>query len=207
MNSTMWQSLPSEEVINKTVKNLENRGFVVHVVDTKQQALEKVKELLPADAEVANGTSTTLSEVGVMDYLENGDHKYQFWGTKIRAENDEAKRGQLRKEALLADYFLGSVNAITQEGELISVDATGSRVSGYAFAANHLLLVVGANKIVDSLDDAFKRIREHVFPLENERAKIAYGGMGSTFGKWLIYEREVFKGRTTVILVKELLGY
>jgi hypothetical protein len=80
--------------------------------------------------------------------------------------------------------FLGSVNAITQAGELVACDASGSRVGAYPFAAKKLVLVAGIQKIVPTLEDAIKRIREYVYPLEDKRAMKAYG-MHSSQGNGL----------------------
>jgi hypothetical protein len=117
------------------------------------------------------------------------------------------KQIQMMKEAQLADYFLGSVNAIAETGELVAADASGSRVGAYPFAAQNVLLVAGVNKIVPTLNDAIMRIREYVLPLESERVKKEMGMPGSMIGKMLIFEREMFEGRTSLILVKERLGY
>jgi hypothetical protein len=113
----------------------------------------------------------------------------------------------LRRKSLTdADYFLASINAITEDGRLIAVDATGSRVGAFPFAAKKIILVAGEQKIVTDLEAGMKRIKEYVFPLENERMKKSYG-MGSTFGKWVIIEREFIPQRITLILVKEKLGF
>ena len=88
----------------------------------------------------------------------------------------------------------------------MACDASGSRGTAYPFAAKNLILVAGVQKITTTLDEAMKRVREYVYPLEDERAKKAYG-MSSTTGKWVIIEREIIPNRTTLILVKEKLGF
>jgi hypothetical protein len=75
----------------------------------------------------------------------------------------------------------------------------------YSFGATNLIWVVGTQKIVKNLDDAFKRIREHTLPLEIERMKKAYN-MGSNINKILIFENER-PGRIKLIFVKEILGF
>ena len=74
------------------------------------------------------------------------------------------------------------------------------------FAAGNVVIVTGANKIVPTLDGAFDRLESVAYPLENERAKEAYG-VESAIAKQLVYRREPEEGRTTVVLVREQLGY
>jgi len=88
----------------------------------------------------------------------------------------------------------------------VACDKTGSRVGAWPYAAGHLIIISGVNKIVPSLDDALRRIREYVYPLENVRSSKAYG-VPSRIGKCVILANEDTPGRTTLILVKEVLGY
>lgn len=202
----MSTKLPSPKVIDSTAKALEDHGFTVKVVADRKEALTALKSLIPAGAEVTTGSSTTLNEIGFSEYLDSGDHPWKNLNTQIWAENDAERRTKLRRTANAAEYFVASVNGLSQEGELVAVDATGSRVGAIPFAAEKVILVVGAQKITPTLETTMKRIREVVFPKEDKRALEAYGS-GSTFGKWLIVEREVEPGRITVILVKEELGF
>lgn len=202
----MWNNLATDQVLNKTAAAIRGKGIEVIIVDTKKQALEKILELIPAGAEIANGSSTTLQEIGYIDYLKSGEHKWKNLHEEILKEPDGRKQTDLRRKSVSAEYFLGSVNAIAETGELVACDATGSRVSAYPFAAGRLVLVAGAQKIVPTLNDAVARIREYVFPLENARAQKAYGSP-SSLGKWVILENEKIPQRTTLILVKEKLGF
>lgn len=201
-----WDELASSEIIKNTAENVTRRGIEVIVVDSVKDALEKILYLIPKDAEIASGSSTTLQQIGFADILKEGKHKWKNLHEAVIEEKDAEKRIDLRRKAVTAQYFLGSVNAIAQTGELVACDASGSRVSAYPFAAKKLILVAGAQKITPTLDDAMKRVRDYVFPLEDKRALEAYGAH-STFGKWIIIEREIIKGRITLILVKEKLGF
>lgn len=201
-----YETLPPEEIIAKTAEAIKQRNIEVVIVNNKKEALEKIKELIPESATVMNGSSTTLQEIGFVDYLMSGQHPWKNLHEPILKEQDRQKRSVLMRQAVLADYFLGSVNAVAETGELVSADASGSRVGAYPFAAGKVILVSGTNKIVPTLQDAIKRVREYVYPLENERSKKAYG-MGSFVGKIIIVEKEMFPQRITLILVKEKLGF
>ncbi len=201
-----WEKIPDEKEFNEAVDSLTQRGIKVIVVENKEEALEKTKELIPPRVSVANGSSTTLVQIGFVDFLQKGNHEWNNLHEEVLKEKDPAKQADLRRKMTTADFFLGSVNAISKEGELVACDQSGSRVSAYPFAAKNLLLVAGFQKITKSLEDAMKRVREHVFPLEDERAKKVYGS-GTALGKWVIIEREKIPNRTTLILVKEKLGF
>lgn len=201
-----WARIPTEDELNDTIKNMKSRGMNVILVENKEEALEKIKKIIQKGASVANGSSTTLNEIGFVEYLMSGKHGWKNLHEDVLKEKDPAKQADLRRKMDTADYFLGSVNAISKNGELVACDASGSRVGAYPFAAKNLLIVAGIQKVTDNLEEAMKRVREYVFPLENERAKKAYG-MGSTLGKWAIIEHEKIPSRTSIILVKEKLGF
>ncbi len=205
-DAVKWNGVPSELDISQTVAALQSHGFNVIVVENKAQALEKIKELIPSGGEVMNGSSTTLIEIGFVDLLSSGKHNWKNMHTAILEEKDAAKQGDLRRKADAAEYFVASVNAVSKTGELIAADASGSRVGAFPFTAKNLILVSGVNKIVPTMEAALQRLREFAFPLEDARAKKVYG-MGSSIGKIVILANEMFKGRTTLVLVKEKLGY
>jgi len=201
-----YVTLASEDVIKKTAEAIKSRNISVITVNDKKEALDKIIELIPNGSTIMNGSSTTLQEIGFVDFLKSGKHQWKNLHDPVLKEQDQQKKAILTRQATLAEYFLGSVNAIAQTGELVAADASGSRVGAYPFAAGKVIIVSGTNKIVPTLDDAIKRVREYVYPLERERAKKAYG-MDSFIGKMLIIEKEMFPQRTILILVKEKLGF
>ncbi len=203
---TVWNKLATAAVVEETAKNLRQRGVNVIIVRDGHAALQRLQKIIPSGSQVMTGSSTTLQEIGFIDLLQTNESSWQNVQAKIWNESDENKRAQLRRQALTSEYFVASANALARSGEIIAVDATGSRVGAFPFAAEHLILVVGTQKIVESLAAGMQRIREYVFPLEDERAKVAYG-VGSRFGKWVIIEHEATSDRITVILVEEKVGF
>lgn len=198
--------LPTDEAVETTVTNLEANGFEVVVADSAEEALETLQSLIPAGASVMNGHSTTLEEIGFIDYLSEGDHEWESLPDEIWSIDDDAKRLAARRESQTADYFLGGINAISQTGELVAADRSGSRIGAYPFAASNVVIVSGVNKIVPTLDDALDRLESVAYPLENERAKEAYG-VDSAIAKQLIFRQELEDDRTTVVLIRDQLGY
>jgi L-lactate utilization protein LutB len=206
LDSAKWNRIPSEDDLIETVKSIDARGIQVIRVQNGIQALSKIKELIPPGSEVMNGSSTTLIEIGYQDLLEDEQHNWKNLHKVITSENDAAKRNEIRRKSVTSEYFLSGVNAIAMTGELVSCDASGSRVGAWPFGALHLILVAGVNKIVPTLSDALERIRGYVYPLENERSKIV-NGVPSLMGKFVILAGERKPGRIILILVEDALGY
>ena len=198
--------LADDDTLEETVANLEANGFEVEVVDTADEALDTLTAHIPAGASVMNGHSTTLEEVGFVDYLGEGDHDWESLPAEIWSIDDDEKRQAARRESQTADYFLGGINAISETGELVAADRSGSRIGAYPFAASNVVIVSGTNKIVPTLEDAFDCLESVAYPLENERAQEAYG-VESEIAKQLVFRQELEEGRTTVVLVREALGY
>jgi len=197
---------PTDEELDAAVESLEASGFDVVVVEDADAALSELKAQIPAGAGVMDGHSTTLEEIGFMNHLMEGDHDWENRHAEVYGIDDDAERQRARREAQASDYFVGSVNAIAATGELVAADASGSRIGAYPFAASNLLVVAGTNKIVNDLDAALDRLENVAYPLEDARAQEAYG-QGSMIGKQLIYRQEAEEDRTTLVLVRESLGY
>jgi len=196
------------ESIDKAVVALREHGFEPIQVNTKEEALVKVKELIPEGASIMNGTSQTLREIGLIDYLKEGTHPWKNNHDAILAETDMAKQGQLRREAVISDFYLGSAHAVTETGELLIASNTGSQLPHLVFTSPNIVLVVGINKFVPTLADAFKRVEEHVIPLEDERMKQVYG-FGTTWAKSVVLHKEnpMMGRKIHIVIVNEELGF
>ena len=119
---------------------------------------------------------------------------------------DRATQGkQIRQLGAAPDVMVGSVHAITADGQIVTASASGSQVTAYAGGAGQVVYVVGSQKLVPDLDTAFARIEEYVLPLEDARAQVAYG-MHSAINKLLIVRGDA-PGRTSVVLVKDAIGF
>jgi len=201
-----WTTIPKDATVQATMEAMEKRGFNVVLVDTKEDAFEKLKEIIPDGVEVMTGSSTSLYECGFMDYYIQGPNPWICLGPVVFNEPDPVEQYRLRRQSASADYFVASVNAVTSTGQLVAVDRSGSRVGAFPFVAAHLVLLISVQKIVKDLDAAMKRVKEYVFVLEDERAKQRYGE-GTALGKWVIIESERVKGRITVVLCKDPIGF
>ena len=201
-----YDILASEEAINKTAAALTAKKYNVAVVNDRVAALAKLKEMIPAGSDVMTGGSVTLDEIGFTDLLKSGAGGWVNWKEKIFTEKDQAKQMELRKQSSSASYYLASAHALVEDGTIVQASASGSQLPSAAMLSPHMVFVVGAQKIVPSLDDAMKRVVEYVFPLEDKRQK-TFGNPGSIVNKILITYGDLFPGRITVILAKEKLGF
>ena len=204
----VYDQLASDVSINTTLDGLAKRNIEGMVVSSKVEAMEKIKELIPAGGSVMNGSSTTLEQIGFVDYLKNGKHGWNNLHEDIVAEKDPAKQGMLRKQAVLSDYYLGSVHALAETGEFVIASNTGSQLPHVVFTSPNLIFVVGAQKIVPTLMDALKRLEEYVIPLEDIRSRKAYG-VGTNPNKVVIFKGEnpMIGRKVRLIVVKEVLGF
>lgn len=203
-----YDTIPSADVINKTADTLGGQGLQVFTVENRAEALAKVKELIPAGASVNNGSSTTLLEIGFVDYLKGDAHGWNNLHAAVLAEKDPVKQAQLRKESVFADYYVGSVHALAETGEMLIASASGSQLSSIVFTSPNLIFVVGAQKITPTHGDAMRRLKEYVVPLEDKRMKDV--GMGGTvLAKIVTFLNEpaFMERKVRVILVKEKLGF
>ena len=204
-----FSTLATDVQIRKTMDALQGRGITAELVDTKERALARVQSLIPAGSSVMTGGSLTLKEIGFEEQLISNTHPWRNLKAEIVAEKDPAKQMLLRRQGVLADYFLGSVHAVAQTGELVIASLTGSQLGPYAYTAPNVIWVVGAQKITPSLEDAIRRVREYVLPHEDKRMRESSGGrMGSAIGKLLIIQQEApfLNRKLTLIFVNQAVG-
>jgi hypothetical protein len=174
------------------------------VVETGAEARDVVLGLIPEGAEVHTGKSKTLEDVGLYGALvESG--RYDAVRPRMSAMDRATQAREIRKLGAAPDFMLGSVAAITADGTLVAASATGSQLGAYAAGAGRLILVVGSQKVVPDLDAAMRRIREVVFPWENDRVRERLG-VDTALEKVLLILGEWQPGRTTVVLVREPVG-
>jgi L-lactate utilization protein LutC len=202
-----YDILALKTTVEKTMKALKNRGINVEFVDTKKDALNRLKELIPVGSEITTGGSTTLDQIGFTEILIHGKHSWKNLKDAILKEQDPVIQMELRKKSVMADYMIGSVHAVVETGEVLVVNATGSSIPAYSFSSDNVIWIVGTQKIVPTLEEGFKRLREYCFPLEDNRMK-SLGYSGSTLGKFLLFEKEINPNRKiTLIFVNEKLGF
>lgn len=204
-----WNTLADETALKNTVEALKKNGMESVIVENGEEAKNKVLEMIPEGEEVMNMTSVTVDSIGLAEALNNSG-KYNAVHPKILKLDRNTQAREIAKLRSTPEWAVGSVHAVTEDGFVLVVSNTGSQLPAYAYGAEHVVFVVGAQKIVKNLEEATKRVYEYVLPLETPRARKAYGlpdTWNSFVSKELIIKKEVTPGRITLILVKEQLGF
>ena len=204
-----YDALPALERIQRTVESVNARGIHAELVETKEAALERVQDLIPAGAVVMTGGSVTLQQIGLEAVLISGEHPWRNFKADLLAERDPVKQSAMRRQGTLAEFYLGSVNALAETGELVFASGSGSQLPAYAYTSRNVIWVAGAQKIAPTLEEALRRVREYVLPLEDQRQKSIGNSAGSRINRILIIEGEpaYLRRNLTLILVNQVLGF
>ena len=199
-----WYRLAEEETLEKTVNALRSKNIEVMVAENGNEAKEKLLSMIKEGATVMEASSTTLKQIGAHEII-NESGRFVPLNKEISKENDSAKRAELRRALPSPDYAVGSVHAVTEDGQMLIASASGSQLPSYSFTAKKVILAVGTQKIVKNIELGTRRIYEHSLPMGTERMMKAYG-IRSTVNQILVIEKGI-PGRITVIFIKEKLGF
>lgn len=198
--------------MQNTIKNLEKNGFEVLYVKDSKEALHVAKAYIKDGLKIGLGGSTTVAETGLLEYLLN--HKNISLINHNEAGIDMQENLKRRREGMLSDLYITSCNAVTQNGELVNADGSGNRVASQIFGPKKVLLLVGKNKIVENINAGFERIKNvaAVKNIDRMNKKAISMGKEPRFNGNNIANKFTFingdeKGRTTIILIGEELGY
>jgi hypothetical protein len=199
-----FTALPDEPTLAATVVALEEHGFSVEVVETGDAARDAVLARIPLGSSVMTNTSVTLQETGITDAINDSD-RYDSARRKMLALDFATQAQQMKVIGGQPDYALGSVHAVTRDGTLVIASASGSQLASYAWGAANVIFVVGAQKLVPTLEAAHQRIYQHSLKLEDARAIAAYG-QNSSVGKILEIHQEL-PGRIHIVLIRQRVGF
>jgi hypothetical protein len=207
-----------EQRIDSLIKNWEKRNIRGLYCPNRQEALNKILEIVPETATIGICGSVTLDELGIVRRLEARGNKV-FHQYKSGISKEESL--ELRRQGAQADYYLASANAVSGNGELVFFSGYGNRTAGISYAKN-VIVVAGINKITPNIEEALKRAREYATPLNCKRlgwntpcfkdgicrsAVCFLPEYKRMCCQILIIEAEVSPDRLTVILVGENLGF
>ena len=164
-----------------------------------------MRSIIPIGAEVFNNTSRTLESIGIAEDIERSG-LYQPLRPRLYQMDREMQAREMRQLAAAPDYVVGSVHAFTEEGSLLIASASGSQLGPLVSGAGHVILVIGGQKLVPDIATGLRRIYEYCFPLEDRRAREAYG-VPSGVNNVVIINRVATPKRVHAILVREPLGF
>ncbi len=200
-----WNELPDNEIIEATVKALIANGINAMVAATGAEAKEKSLSLIPPGSVVMAMSSVTTQSIGLTEEIDNSG-RFDSVRKKLMSLDREKDKHEMKILGAAPAYTTGSVHAVTQDGHVLIASRTGSQLPAYVYGADHVIWIVGAQKIVKDTRAGMQRIYEYVLPLEDARMRKAHG-VGSDVDKLLIINKEFVPGRITLILVKEKLGF
>ncbi|ABV67827.1 conserved hypothetical protein (DUF1121 domain protein) [Aliarcobacter butzleri RM4018] len=192
---------------------LKSCGYDAYFVKDKAEALSLAKSYIKPNMSVGLGGSESVKEIGLLDFLL--DNKEITLHNQYEAGISMEENIKRRKQGLISDIFVTSTNAITKDGKLVNADGSGNRVAALSYGPTNVLLIVGINKIVDSLEDGFKRVMDVAATKNIDRMNkkaISFGkepkynldNIARKFS-WIKADDEI--GRIIIILVDEELGY
>ena len=201
----LFSEIVSDDQIKRTAQALEANGIKTLIAENAEEAKRLFFELVPEEAEVFLGASVTLEMLGIQQEIDKSG-RFDALRPKMFAMNRETQGREIRKLGGAPDYAAGSVHAVTEDGHVLIASNTGSQLGPYASGAGKVIWVVGAQKLVKDLNEGLKRINEYVLPLEEEHMQTLYKA-STAVSKLLIVNRELRPGRSTMIIVKEKVGF
>ena len=211
-NNLKWVN---EQKVLRTIESLNKNNMNGYLVNTNEELIEKIEELVSEGATVSCGGSVSLFETGVMDHLRSGRYKFLD-----RYEEGLSKEEitNIFKESFFADAYFASSNAVTEDGKLYNVDGNGNRVAAMLFGPEKVILIVGVNKIVKNIDEAVMRNREISAPANAKRlnkltpcTKVGYcvdcKGSDKICREFTVISSQGDKDRIHVIFMNKEIGY
>lgn len=213
-----------DKYIEKTMRNLERNNMKPFFVETKKEVLPLVKSLMNKGESVSNGGSMSMEACGIFDLLESGD--YDFIDRR-GLQGEDVRQAYIR--AYGADNYICSSNAVTENGELYNVDGNSNRVSCIVYGPRQVIMIVGKNKIVPTIDDAIHRVKDTAAPqnsvrlncqtpcaktgqcisldMDDEYICAGCQSSGRICCSYVVSAHQRHKDRIKVIIVNEDLGY
>lgn len=201
-----WSKPVDKQTIFETIDALVKNHFNVFFVETIEQAKKKFFEILPQGASVLTNASVTLDSSGIAEEITQSG-KYEVVKNKLMSMNRDTQHKEMQQLGSAPEWAVGSIHAITKDGHVLIASRSGSQIPGYTYGADHVIWVVGAQKLVENIDEGIKRVYEYSLLLESKRVKKAYGMEQSDVSKILIFNQEINPDRTTIIIVNQAIGY
>ncbi len=196
------------------VKNLRARHFGAWYCQTKEEALAKALELIPAGSTVGWGGGISAQQIGLIDALDGGDYRAL---NRDKAGSPE-ERVQLMRACFDADWFITGANALSLDGQMVNIDGVGNRTGMIVYGPKNILVIAGMNKVMDTLNDAVRRARTVAAPMNAQRFGLdtpcsVTGSCGDCkqenciCNQMLITRNSKPAGRIQMILVGQELGF
>ncbi|HKL42007.1 MAG TPA: lactate utilization protein [Clostridia bacterium] len=155
-----------KQKIDRTIKNLEKNNMKGYYAKNVEALHDLLATLIEEGSTIGLGGSMTLFETKALDFIREGN--YELLDRYAEGLDAEAIK-KIYRESFFADTYLMSTNAITEAGELYNVDGRGNRVAALIYGPDQVIVIAGANKIVNNLDEAISRNESIAAPANTKR--------------------------------------
>lgn len=150
---------------NILVKNLNSRHFEAYYCATKEEALAKALELIPQGSTVGWGGALSARQIGLLEAMGTG--KYNALDRDKASSPEE--RTAIQRACFDADFFIVGANALSLDGQMVSIDGNGNRAGMIVYGPKNVLVIAGMNKVADTLEEAVRRARTIAAPQNAQR--------------------------------------
>jgi len=198
--------------MQKLIETLKSCGYDPYFIETKEEAFTLAKTFIKEGMSVGLGGSVTVDQIGLLQFLVNKKDIVLHNQYEVGITMDENK--ERRRQGLVSDIFVTGINALTRDGKIVNADGSGNRVAAFCFGPKKVLAIVGVNKIVDNVEDGFKRVMEVAAIKNIDRMNQKSIDMGkepkqniNTIANKFTWVKADEKDRITIILINEELGY
>ena len=211
-NNIKWVN---EVKINRTIEALRKNNMESFFINTQDELINKIKELVKENSKVTVGGSMSLFETKIINHLRSG--RYEFLDRyKEGLTQDEIK--EIFRQSFLSDAYVTSTNAITENGEIYNVDGNGNRVAAMLYGPDKVIIVAGVNKIVPNVEEAIIRTKEYASPINAKRLNketpctkigrcVECNSDNRICNEYTLIKRQIDKNRIHVIFLNDNLGY
>lgn len=155
----------NEALGKKLIKALESRNMEAYYAASKEEAVQTALRLIREGSTINMGGSASVRESGLIEAIKSGNYVFYDRDMAVSPEEKEA----IAHKAFECDWYLGSVNAMSEDGVFINIDGNANRVAAYAYGPKNVLLIVGMNKVVKTEADAMSRARNEAAPVNTQR--------------------------------------
>ena len=147
------------------VKNLQNRHFEAYYCNNREEALAKALELIPEGSSIGWGGALSAKQIGLINAIKDGNYRVFDRDTCSNVEEKEL----MQQRSMFADAFIMGANALSLDGQMVSIDGTGNRVAALIYGPKSVIIIAGMNKVMDDLELAYRRARTVAAPMNQQR--------------------------------------
>ena len=159
------KELRNQRLAAKMIKNLQQRHYDAYFCKDIPALLNKVKELIPEGSSISWGGSASIRDTGITKMLKDGNYVI-YDRDEVHTEEEKLR---IYRKAFDCNFYLASANAISEDGVIVNIDGNGNRVAAITWGPEHVILVVGLNKVCQDVDAAIKRARSTAAPINMAR--------------------------------------